>query len=59
MAKQPAAQPQPETSGGEEIPLMQKLLDNHFLLLFLGVAIPTILYIVWGVIEVAQIPLAD
>ena len=45
--------------GGEEIPLMQKVLDNHFLLLFLGVAVPTVLYIVWGVIEVAQIPIAD
>lgn len=50
---------QPDASGDEEIPMMQKLLDNHFLLLFLGVAFPTLLYIVWGVIEVAQIPIAD
>lgn len=50
---------QPEPAGSEEVPLMQKILDNHFLLLFLGVAVPTVLYIVWGVIEVAQIPIAD
>ncbi len=49
----------PKDTGEEEIPLMQKILDNHFLLLFLGVAMPTVLYIIWGVIEVAQIPIAD
>lgn len=42
----------------EEIPLMQKFLDNHFLLLFLGVALPTVLYIVWGIIEITAVPLA-
>ncbi len=50
---------QPEDAGDEDIPVMQKILDNHFLLLFLGVVMPTMLYIVWGVIEVAQIPIAD
>jgi len=29
---------------------MQQLLDNPFLLLFLGIALPTVLYMVWGVI---------
>jgi hypothetical protein len=28
------------------------------LLLFLGVTIPTVLYILWGVMEIASIPLA-
>jgi hypothetical protein len=45
--------PQPE-----RIPAMQRILDNPFLLLFLGVVIPTVLYILWGVMEVASIPLA-
>jgi len=45
--------------GEEPIPFMQQLLDNPFILLFLGVAIPTVLYIVWGVIEVAMIPIAQ
>lgn len=42
----------------EPVPFMQRLLDNPFLLLFLGVAMPTVLYMVWGILEVAQIPLA-
>ncbi len=37
---------------------MQQLLDNPFLLLFLGVAMPTVLYIVWGVMEIVGIPIA-
>lgn len=40
------------------IPFMQRVLDNPFLLLFLGVAIPTVLYTLWGVMEVASIPIA-
>ncbi|MCZ7657883.1 MAG: hypothetical protein M5U07_08470 [Xanthobacteraceae bacterium] len=43
----------------EHVPMMQQILDNPFLLLFLGVTIPTVLYILWGVMEVASIPLAD
>jgi hypothetical protein len=38
---------------------MQRVLDNPFLLLFLGVAVPTVLYIIWGIIEITQIPIAD
>ena len=37
---------------------MQRLLDNPFLLLFLGVTLPTVLYLVWGILEIAQIPLS-
>ena len=42
----------------EPIPAMQRILDNPFLLLFIGVTIPTVLYILWGVMEIASIPLA-
>ena len=42
----------------ERVPVMQQLLENPFLLLFLGVAIPTVLYIVWGVMEIVGIPIA-
>ena len=54
------ADTQQSSSGGETepIPFMQRVLDNPFILLVLGVAIPTVLYIVWGVMEVIQIPLA-
>jgi len=40
----------------EPIPAMQQLLDNPFLLLFAGIAMPTVLYIVWGVMEIVGIP---
>jgi len=43
----------------EEIPFMQRLLDNPFVLLVLGVAIPSVFYIIWGIIEITQIPIAD
>ncbi len=42
----------------ERVPFMQRLLDNPFLLLFLGVAVPAVLYLMWGIMEVAQIPIA-
>ena len=41
----------------EPIPAMQQLLDNPFLLLFIGIAVPTVLYVVWGVMEIASIPI--
>ena len=42
----------------ERVPFMQRLLDNPFLLLFIGVTVPTVLYIVWGIMELVQIPVA-
>jgi hypothetical protein len=47
-----------EHAGQERIPFMQRLLDNPFLLLFLGVVVPTVLYLIWGVMEITAIPLA-
>ena len=42
----------------ERIPIMQQILDNPFLLLFLGVTIPTVFYIIWGIMEIVTIPIA-
>jgi hypothetical protein len=42
----------------EAVPVMQQVLDNPFLLLFLGVVMPTVFYILWGVMEVISIPIA-
>jgi hypothetical protein len=42
----------------EPVPVMQQILENPFLLLFIGVAMPTVLYIVWGVMEIVNIPVA-
>jgi hypothetical protein len=54
------AEAEPTTSADPEtIPLMQRFLDNPFLLLILGIAIPTIFYILWGIMEIIQIPVAE
>jgi len=47
-----------EESSPERIPVIQQILDNPFLLLFLGVTIPTVFYIVWGIMEIITIPVA-
>ncbi len=41
-----------------DIPFWQRLADSPLTLLAIGVAMPMLLYIVWGVVEVAMIPLA-
>ena len=40
------------------VPVFQRILDNPFLLLFIGVVVPTVFYIVWGVMELVTIPVA-
>ena len=52
-----------DVSGNEEtqperIPVMQQILDNPFLLLFIGFTIPTVFYVIWGVMEIVTIPIA-
>ena len=42
----------------EDVPFMQQLLDNPFLLLFLGVMVPMVVYTLWGVIDILTVPLA-
>lgn len=42
----------------ESVPWMQQLLDNPFLLLFLGVMVPMVVYVLWGVIDILTVPLA-
>ena len=58
MAKTPQKAEQ-EEQVLEPIPPMQRLLDNPFLLLFLGVVMPTVLYLLWGLMEITQIPIAE
>lgn len=40
------------------IPVMQRVMDNPFLLLFIGVVVPTVFYIIWGIMEIVTIPMA-
>jgi len=40
------------------VPWVQQLLDNPFLLLFLGVMVPMVVYTVWGVFDILTLPVA-
>ncbi len=42
----------------EKVPVMQKIIDNPFLLLFIGVVFPAVFYIIWGIMELVTIPIA-
>ncbi len=55
---EPSNMQDPEELSDEPIPFMQQLLDNPFALLFLGIASPMVLYVVWGVMEILSIPVA-
>lgn len=39
-----------------KVPMFQRLLDNPFVLLFIGIIVPAVFYIIWGVIEIVSIP---
>ncbi len=48
-----------ENSEPVRVPVMQRVLDNPFLLLFVGVVVPTVFYIIWGIMEIVTIPIAN
>ena len=54
----PVAQ-QTEAQQAERIPIMQRIMDNPFLLLFIGVVFPTVFYVIWGIMELVSIPIAN
>ena len=41
------------------IPIFQRILDNPFVLLFIGVVVPAVFYIIWGIMEIVTIPIAN
>jgi len=50
-----------EHTGPQEIvriPVFQRILDNPFILLFVGVVVPAVFYIIWGIMEIVTIPIA-
>ena len=42
----------------ERVPVTQRILENPFLLLFIGVVMPTVFYILWGIMEIVTLPVA-
>ena len=57
-ARAPHGPHDPSGDDGAPVPWMQQLLDNPFLLLFLGVLVPMVLYTVWGVFDILTLPMA-
>lgn len=49
MADEPTTEP-------DEVPWPQRVLDNLWLMLALSIAIPGLLYLTWGLIELAVLP---
>ncbi len=45
-------------SGNSSFHFMQRLLDNNWLLLLLGIAVPAVFYTLWGLWDVINIPMA-
>ena len=50
---------QNENQEAVRIPVMQRVLDNPFILLFIGVVVPAVFYIIWGIMEIVSIPIAN
>lgn len=40
----------------EKVPFFQMIMDDFMLLLFLGVTIYAIFYLIWGVMELSNLP---
>ncbi len=45
-----------EERGTGEIPAGQKFFDNIWLLMAIGIGLPTLVYTVWGLIEIMNAP---
>jgi hypothetical protein len=59
MAPPPAAGPSASATQDdpeERLPWQQFLLDDIFLLTMAGLVVPTLLYIVWGLMELSNVP---
>ena len=46
-----------EKQGEEKIPAWQLFFDDFFLLFLLGITVPTVIYLVWGLFEFANAPI--
>ncbi len=47
-----------DTEENVRVPIMQRIMDNPFILLFIGVVVPTVFYVIWGIMEIITIPMA-
>ncbi len=50
--------PGAEDDDSGPVPFWQAVLDNPFLLLVIGVTMPSVFYLIWGIVEITAIPVA-
>lgn len=43
-------------SDSNDMPFLQKVLENNWLLLVLGLLVPMVIYTAWGLVDVINIP---
>jgi len=43
-------------SDEQDMPMGKKLYDNVWLLLAIGIVLPTLIFTVWGLIEIVNLP---
>jgi hypothetical protein len=60
-ARDTLAMSEQDTGSGApvRVPFMQRVLDNPFILLFVGIVFPAVFYIIWGIMEIVNIPIAQ
>jgi hypothetical protein len=51
------AEPNPASPSRPRVPWQQLLLDDIFLLVMAGLVVPTLFYIVWGLMSLGEVPL--
>ncbi len=44
-------------TGQEPIPFWQAIIDDTSLLILIGLVVPTILYTIWGIMELVSVPI--
>ena len=47
-----------EPTNSTKFHYMQRLLDNQWIMLLLGILVPTVIYTLWGLYDVINIPVA-
>lgn len=47
------------TSSGTSPHYMQTLLDNQWIMLIIGLVVPTVIYTLWGLWDVMNIPMGS
>lgn len=55
MATEPTSST-PRGPAEEPVPVWQSFFDDLFLLLALGLAVPVLSYLVWGLLEIGSVP---